>query len=137
VGAFGALALVLVCLLDAALIGALAEGDDAARVGLAAGAAGRAALLLPARVLPPARTDGHLLVGVGIPQVAVALLLAAALALPAGAAGLAGLGAAVLAAAAVGLLAARRFGGVTGDVLGAAAKLGETSALLAAVVVLA
>jgi adenosylcobinamide-GDP ribazoletransferase len=140
VGAFGALALVLVCLLDAALIGALAEGDDAARVGLAAGAAGRAALLLPARALPPARSEGGqglLLAGIGTAPVAAALVLAAALALPAGAAGLAGLGAAVLAAAAVGLLAARRFGGTTGDVLGAAAKLGETSALLAAVVVLA
>jgi adenosylcobinamide-GDP ribazoletransferase len=81
--------------------------------------------------------QGRLLAGIGTVRVAAALVLAAALAFPAGAAGLAGLGAAVLAAAAVGLLAARRFGGTTGDVLGAAAKLGETSALLAAVVVLA
>ena len=34
------------------------------------------------------------------------------------------------------VVAARRFGGVTGDVLGATAKLAETSALLAAVIVL-
>ena len=55
IGAFGATALVVVCILDAALLGTLAETDDAALVGLAAGAAGRATMLPLALVLPNAR----------------------------------------------------------------------------------
>jgi adenosylcobinamide-GDP ribazoletransferase len=59
------------------------------------------------------------------------------LALPAGASGLAALAAAAGTAVAVSVVALRRFGGVTGDVLGATAKVAETAALLAAVTVLA
>jgi adenosylcobinamide-GDP ribazoletransferase len=139
VGAFGASALVVVCVLDAALLGALAETDDAALVGLAAGAAGRAAMLPLARALPYARSgegQGRLLAGIRSATVVVALVLAVALALPAGAAGLWGIAAAALAALALGLYARARFGGVTGDVLGATAKLAETAALLAAVIAL-
>ena len=65
------------------------------------------------------------------------LLARCTLALPAGWAGLAALGGAAVAVAASSVVAARRFGGVTGDVLGATAKLAETGALLAAVAVLA
>ena len=50
---------------------------------------------------------------------------------------MAAFGGAAVAVAASSVVAARRFGGVTGDVLGATAKLAETSALLAAVAVLA
>ncbi len=138
-GAFGALALIVVCLLDAALIGSLAATRDAALVGLAAGAAGRAAMLVPALVLPYARSEegqGRLLAGLGVVAVAAAGALAFLLALPAGWAGVAGVGAAGVVALGCTLAARRWFGGMTGDVLGATAKLAETSALLAAVVVL-
>lgn len=140
IGAFGATALVLVCLLDAALLGALAESDDAALVGLAAGAAGRAAMLPTALALPYARAregQGRLLDGIGLPAVVVAIALAVVLALPAGGAGLWAVGAAAVAAFAVALVARARFGGFTGDVLGASAKLAETAALLAAAAALA
>ena len=139
IGAFGATALVLVCVLDAAVLGALAETGDAALVGLAAGAAGRAAMLPPAFVLPYARADagqGRLLEGIGLATLVLGIAVAVVLALPAGAAGLSGIAAAALAALLLTLLAWRRLGGVTGDVLGATAKLAETAALVAAAAVL-
>jgi len=140
VGAFGATALVLVCLLDAAVLGALAESGDAALVGLAAGAAGRGAMLPLAFAVPYARQgdgQGRLLGDVGPSTVLLGLALALALAIPAGSAGLWAAAAAGLAAVALAFAAHARFGGVTGDVLGATAKLAETSALLAAAVALA
>jgi adenosylcobinamide-GDP ribazoletransferase len=140
IGAFGAVALIVVCVLDAALLGALAEADDAAVVGLAAGAAGRAAMLPQAYALPYARAgegQGRLLAGMGPSMLALGLAVAVLLALPAGASGLAALAAAAGTAVAVSVVALRRFGGVTGDVLGATAKVAETAALLAAVTVLA
>jgi adenosylcobinamide-GDP ribazoletransferase len=140
VGAFGAVALVVVCLLDAVLLGALAAGGDAALVALAAGAAGRALILPVAATVPYARTgdgQGRALAGMPAWAPVLALALAAALALPAGRPGLAGLAAAAAVAVAVTVFALRRFGGVTGDVLGTVAKLGETAALLAAVAVVA
>jgi adenosylcobinamide-GDP ribazoletransferase len=139
VGAFGASALVVVCLIDAAVLGALAETDDAALVGLAAGAAGRAAMLPPALTLPYARTgegQGRLLSGIGVATVVLGLALAFLLVLPAGTAGRWGAGAAALTALVVAVYARRRFGGVTGDVLGATAKLAETAALVAAAITL-
>jgi adenosylcobinamide-GDP ribazoletransferase len=140
IGAFGALALIVVCLLDATLLGSLAAGDDAALVGLAAGASSRVGMLVPALALPYARPGeglGRLLAGIGVVPVAVAAVLALVLALPAGWAGVAALGGAAAAVAISSFVARRRFGGVTGDVLGATAKLAETGALLAAVAVLA
>jgi adenosylcobinamide-GDP ribazoletransferase len=139
IGAFGATALILVCVLDAALLGGLAETDDAALVGLAAGAVGRAAMLPLAFALPYARPgegQGRALEGLGAATVGPALVIAALLALPAGAAGLWGAGGAAVAALVAALVARSRFGGVTGDVLGATAKLAETAALLAAVAAL-
>jgi adenosylcobinamide-GDP ribazoletransferase len=140
IGAFGATALVVVCVLDAALLGALAESGDAALVGLAAGAAGRAAMLPAAFALPYARPgegQGRALEGIGLPTVVVGAAAAVVLALPAGTAGLWALAAAALAALLLALFARHRFGGVTGDVLGAIAKLAETAALLAAAAALA
>jgi adenosylcobinamide-GDP ribazoletransferase len=140
VGAFGVTALVVVCLLDAALLGSLAGSNDAAVVGLAAGAAARAVMLPQAYVLPYARAgdgQGRLLDGIGRVGVGAGLALGVLFALPAGSAGLAALAAAGVTAFAVGALARNRFGGATGDVLGATAKLSETAALLAAVAVLA
>jgi adenosylcobinamide-GDP ribazoletransferase len=132
VGAFGATALIVVLVLDSALFGALAQTDDAAFAGLAAGAAGRAAMLLPALALPYAGAQegqGRILVGIGVGTLVLAVVVAGLLALPAGAAGFGGLGVAALVAVALTLFAWRRFGGVTGDLLGATAKLAETAAL--------
>ena len=140
IGAFGALALIVVCLLDATLLGSLAAADDAALVGLAAGACSRAGMLVPAFVLPYARQgegQGRLLSGIGLVPVVVAAALALLLSLPAGWAGVAAIGGAAVAVAVTSLVAARKLGGVTGDVLGATAKLAETGALVAAVLVLA
>ena len=139
VGAFGTVALVLVCLVDAAALGALGSLDKAAVVGLAAGAAGRAGMLPLARVLTysrPVEGQGRVLGELGTAGMVVGVLLAVALALPAGKAGAAGLVATAVVTVVLGLFYRRAFGGVTGDLLGAAAKLGETAALLAALAVL-
>ena len=139
IGAFGAVALIVVCLLDAALLASLAAADEAALVGLAAGACSRAGMLVPALVLPYARAgegQGRLLAGVGVMQIVAAAVLAVLLALPAGWAGIAGIAGAAIAVLVASVVAARKFGGVTGDVLGATAKLAETAALVAAVLVL-
>jgi len=139
VGAFGAVALVLACLVDAASLGALGAQGEAALVGLAAGAAGRAAILPLALVLPYARAgdgQGRVLDGIGPVAVAVGLGLAVLLAVPAGLAGLGGLGVAAVATAALALYWRRWLGGVTGDTLGATAKLAETATLVTALALL-
>jgi adenosylcobinamide-GDP ribazoletransferase len=140
IGAFGATALIVVCILDAALLGTLAETNDAALVGLAAGAAGRAAMLPLGFALPYARSgegQGRLLAGVGGVTVVLGVGIALVLALPAGGAGLWAAGAAAIAALVLGLVARAKFGGLTGDVLGATAKLAETTALIVAATALA
>jgi adenosylcobinamide-GDP ribazoletransferase len=140
IGAYGATAVAVVCLLDAAVLGALAETDDAALVGVAAGAAGRAAMLPLGFALPYARSgegQGRLLDGVGGVTVVLGVGIALVLALPAGTAGLCAAGAAAIAALGLSLVARAKFGGVTGDVLGATAKLAETTALIAAAAALA
>jgi adenosylcobinamide-GDP ribazoletransferase len=139
VGAFGTVALVLVWLVDAAALGALGSLEKAAIVGLAAGAAGRAGMLPLARALPYARAgegQGRVLDHLGAPGVVAGLAVAVALALPAGWAGLASLAAAAGVTLVLGIFYRRWLGGVTGDLLGATAKLGETAGLLAALVVL-
>jgi adenosylcobinamide-GDP ribazoletransferase len=138
VGTFGAVALIVVCIIDAAILGTLAETDDAAIVGLAAGAAGRATMLPLALFLPYARTgggQGELLTAIGGSAVVGGFAIAVLLALPAGVAGLCALAAAAVASLGLGLAAAHKYGGVTGDVLGATAKLAETAALIAAIAV--
>jgi adenosylcobinamide-GDP ribazoletransferase len=138
VGAFGVIALIVVCVLDAALLGALAQTHDAALVGLAAGAAGRAAMLPPVLVLPSARSgegQGRALARVTVRGVVLGAVMAVLLSVPSGAVGGAALGAAALVTAPLTVFFARRFGGVTGDTLGATAKLAESAALLAGFVV--
>lgn len=136
IGAFGASALIVVLLLDSALLGTLAQTDDAALAGLAAGAAGRAAALVPAFALRYVRQDagqGRLLEGIGVHTLLLAVLLAGALAVPAHTPGLVGLGVALVVALVLTLFIRQRFGGTTGDLLGATAKLAETAALVAIV----
>ena len=135
-GSFGATALILTLLARVSLVAALAEGLGPV-AGLAVAAAStlaRPAAVLPTILLPPARTDGA---GHAARPAASAVALGWALGatLAALMAGIGpGLGAAALAALAACALAAlarRQIGGVTGDVCGAAAALGEAAALLA------
>jgi adenosylcobinamide-GDP ribazoletransferase len=135
-GTFGVLAIVLSVLLRTA---ALARIGDAIHAGLAlvaAHAASRAALPVAMRMMAPARTDG-LGASAGRPSASLAVAAAAigvVISLAAfgptrGAIALAAAGAAVFAA---GMLAHRRIGGYTGDVLGAFQQIGEIVMLLTA-----
>lgn len=133
IGVFGTIGLCLVCLVDASALGALAAGDDAWLAGAVAGAAGRAAILPLARALPYARAgdgQGRALEIVGWAGAAAGLCLAGLLAVAAGRPGIVAAGAVVVVAAALLLFFRSWLGGVTGDCLGAAAKLCETAALV-------
>jgi cobalamin 5'-phosphate synthase/cobalamin synthase len=134
VGAFGAVALSVVCLVDAAALGALAAGGDALLAGAIAGALGRGAMLPLARALPYARAvpgQGSVLEALRWPGVVGGVALAAVPAVAAGREGLAALVAAIVVACVLGLFFRSWLGGVTGDTLGATAKLCETAALVA------
>ena len=134
IGAFGAVALVVVCLVDASVLGALAGTGDAALAGLVAGAAGRAAILPLARALPYARSgpgQGRVLDGLGWAGVLVGVAIAALAAGIGGWPGVTALGAAAAVALLAGLWCRAWLRGVTGDTLGATAKLCETAALVA------
>ncbi|HZA17926.1 MAG TPA: adenosylcobinamide-GDP ribazoletransferase [Pseudonocardiaceae bacterium] len=135
-GPFGVVALVLVLATQAAALGALAETGRLAAVLLAV-AAGRVAFSWCARTgVPPARAEGLGVQVAGSQSPAVAVAWSAAL--------LAGglmvvserpwQGALAVALAALVVVAfsvhtRRRFGGVTGDVLGAASELTTTVVL--------
>ncbi len=139
IGVFGAAALALALIARASLAGALVGLGPLAAAGalVASGAVGRGALLAVWAGLEPARADG-MSAAAGRPggrAATAGLLIAAALALPAGGAGgpagvAVGLLLAALAAAALGLAARRAIGGQTGDVLGAAGHLGEIAFLV-------
>jgi adenosylcobinamide-GDP ribazoletransferase len=140
VGSFGATALVLDLLVKVAALGAVAADSRAVLAVVAAFALGRAAPLALALALPYARPGS----GSGLvlteraarAALVVGILLAVGIAVTAlGLRGLALVAGAALACLVVGLVAKRRLGGVTGDVLGASAELATTAALVAAVVV--
>ena len=137
IGAYGGVALVLDLGLKAAALAALAGGPGVVRFAICAAAASRSAPLVLSAALPYARPGdglGRALRTTGAARCLVAAVIAAiicvALARTDGAI-LLGVVAAVTAA--TGLLAHRWVGGVTGDILGAAAELSETAALVVAV----
>jgi cobalamin 5'-phosphate synthase/cobalamin synthase len=130
IGTYGTVALVLDLLVKAAALAALAGRSRVVLEALAAGALSRAVPVLLGLLLPDARRDGAGAAFRVAPGAAVvAVVLAAALAIPADP-----LLIAVAAAAALLLGAWSRFwlGGRTGDTLGAATELVETTVLAAA-----
>ena len=137
VGAYGAVALVLDLGLKAAALAALATRHDALRAAVSAVAAARAVPVVLSVALPYARPSagtGRVLGGTGWRRAAVAVATAVVLCVLLHAALLLAIVAGV--AIASGVVAHRWLGGVTGDVLGAAAELAETGALIAAVALL-
>ena len=133
VGAYGTVAVVLDLGLKAAALSVLASRHDALRYAVCATAAARAVPVVLAALVPYARASGTggAMGTTGLPRAVVAVAIAVALAFV--------LHAPIVLAAAAGALliigpAARRaLGGVTGDVLGAAAELCEVCAFVAAI----
>jgi adenosylcobinamide-GDP ribazoletransferase len=134
-GSFGAVAIALAVLVEAAALGALAEKGDALRAFVVAGALSRAVSPPLARWLPYARSEqgpGSVLSGrVSIPGATVGAAVAAGLAEGLlGWDGLIATGAAAVTALAVGLGCRAWLRGVTGDTLGAATQLSEIVVLV-------
>jgi adenosylcobinamide-GDP ribazoletransferase len=135
-GTFGVLAIVLSVLLRTAALVAIADAVHAGLALIAAHAASRGALPVAMRVMAPARADG-LGVEAGRPSapaaiaaVTISVLIGlAALGPTRGAIALGAAGATMFAA---GMLAQRRIGGYTGDIIGAFQQVGEIVMLLTA-----
>jgi adenosylcobinamide-GDP ribazoletransferase len=137
-GAFGATALVVDVLVKVAAVAALLDAPGAVPAVAAAWALGRAAPLALSAVLPYAGsgtgTGRALTDAAGAPRLGLGVALGVGLALViAGFDAGAAVAGAATAAVVVGLGARKALGGVTGDVLGAAAELGTTLALVGAV----
>jgi adenosylcobinamide-GDP ribazoletransferase len=127
---------VLSVLLRAAALSGIGDPIYAGLALVAAHAASRAALPLAMRALAPARSDG-LGAAAGRPSMVLAIAalavgLLVTLAALGPARGFVAIGLAGAAMFAAGVLAHRRIGGYTGDVLGAFQQIGEIVMLLAA-----
>lgn len=136
IGSFGVLALVFAVGLKAGALAGMSGPGLAAAALIAAGAASRAALPAVMYRLDVAKADG-LAHAAGRPSrdgasIAAGLGALATLFLLGWSTGLVALAAAAVAGSAVALLARRRIGGYTGDVLGAVQQAAETAFLLAA-----
>jgi adenosylcobinamide-GDP ribazoletransferase len=133
IGAFGALGLILLLLLE---IAAVSEMPPAVRASalLVVPAVARATPPLLVRLFPPAKQKGYgaaFGAGVGTLAAPIALLIAVAVALVT----LRGLGVVVVAVSVVSALVLTRFfatrvSGITGDMLGAAIEIAELAGLL-------
>lgn len=137
IGTYGAVALVLDLGAKVVALSALVTDHDALRAAVCACAAARAVPVVLSVVLPYARPTaglGRALGATGWPRAAFAVVTAVLVCVLLHAALLL----AVVGGAGIvcGLAARRWLGGVTGDVLGAAAELAETGALVAAVALL-
>jgi adenosylcobinamide-GDP ribazoletransferase len=137
VGAFGVLALVVDVLFQVGALAALLGETDLLSLAVSAFALGRAAPLVIGWALPYARPgagSGRALTDEPRPWERVAGLLLAAVVVFAltGLRGFALAGGAVIGTALVALVAWRRLGGATGDVLGAGIEVATVGALLAA-----
>ena len=137
IGPYGGVALVLDLGLKAAALAALAGGTGVVRFAVCAAAASRVAPLVLSAALPYARPGeglGRALRTSGIARCVAAVVIASVICI-----GLEGTDGAILlgvvatVAVVAGVLAFRWLGGITGDILGAAAELAETAALVVAV----
>jgi len=134
VGAYGATALVLGLAAKIAALAALAARGDALRYAVCAAAVARVVPVVLSALLPYARAgagSGRALAGAGRTRPLVAFALAAGVCAWLHALPLLAVAAAV--AVVAGGASRRWLGGVTGDVLGAAAELTEIASLVAAV----
>ncbi|TQS73991.1 adenosylcobinamide-GDP ribazoletransferase [Rhodobacteraceae bacterium] len=135
-GSYGAVALILALGLRACGIAALAAHGAGPWAIVALAIASRAQMVIWQAYLPPARSDGMGHAAQSVPRsgVIVALLMAAAGALPLGSAMGPVLLAVGLGGGVVAFLAHRQIGGQTGDVLGASQQAAEITGWLAVMI---
>ncbi|MFV0512881.1 MAG: adenosylcobinamide-GDP ribazoletransferase [Jhaorihella sp.] len=127
IGSYGVVALVLMIGMKAAALSQLGPQASLATF-VFAGLASRLLMLAALIWMPPARADGlgRTATGVSPKATVIGVLATALLALTLGASFFPALSAMALSAALVALLAHRRIGGQTGDVLGAVQSVSET-----------
>lgn len=136
IGSFGAVALALTLLFEAAVLADLASRDHALAAFAAAGACSRWAPLPLAALLAPAREGGQasaLIRQTSLPASAAGLVVAAGVAaLALGWGAFAALAAAAGVSVVLGIFFRAWIGGVTGDTLGATTELAQAAVLAAA-----